>query len=174
MGDRAPAALRWLTQRGFEVANHTTHHADLSAMGKSGVQKEIGTDEKMIADATGAAPTTFAFPFGALDKKHLNWADHGKSSGARWNFTGMFLAGWKPADSPYMKDFDPLEIPRIRSEGKIKSDDCRHYCSTAWLDWLDKHADKRYTSDGNPATVAFPQTKSGYLFARYNGYACAY
>lgn len=171
-GPAGPAAMKWLTQHGFEVANHTTHHQDLAHMSREAVAREIGTDQKAIIDATGVPPVTFAFPYGALG--HLDWADHGAASGAAWDFKGMFLAGWKPADSPFTKDYDPRLIPRIRDDGKIKKDGCDQFCSTAWLDWLDKNPDKRYTSDGNPVTVAVPQAKMIYLRAGFQDYACAY
>ncbi len=172
-GGQEPAvAMRWLSQHGFEVANHTTNHLDLAKMSKKQVDKEIGTDEKMIETATGRPSVTFAFPFGALS--HLEWAQHGEGGGAKWNFKGMFLAGWKPSDSPYEKDFDARQIPRIRDKEKIKEDDCKQFCSTAWLEWLAKNPDKRYTSDGNPATVAFSQAKMISLAGRYKDWACPY
>lgn len=165
--------MRWLIRNGFEVANHTTNHKDMRKMTKAEVAKEIGTDEKMIEDATGKPATTFAFPFGSLSTAHLDWAQHG-SKPVKWDFTGMFLAGWKPSDSPYASSFDARQIPRIRDKEKIKEDDCKQYCSTAWLEWLGKNPDKRYTSDGNPATIAFPQDKMIYLYTRYKEWACPY
>jgi peptidoglycan/xylan/chitin deacetylase (PgdA/CDA1 family) len=165
--------MRWLTRNGFEVANHTTNHKDMRQMSKAEVAKEIGGDEKMIEDATGKPSTTFAFPFGSLSTAHLDWAQHGTKP-VKWDFQGMFLAGWKPSDSPYASSFDPRQIPRIRDKGKIKEDDCKRYCSTAWLEWLAQNPDKRYTSDGNAATVAFPQDKMIYLYTRYKEWACPY
>jgi peptidoglycan/xylan/chitin deacetylase (PgdA/CDA1 family) len=162
------AAMRWLVQHGFEVANHTTHHRDLAGMSRHAIAKEVGTDQKAIRDATGTAPVTFAFPFGA--PTHLEWVEHG----ATWKFLGMFLAAWKPADSPFEKDFDPRQIPRIRDDGKIKEDGCKLFCSTAWLDWLARNPGKRYTSDGNPATVAFPRAKMIELAKRFKARACPY
>ncbi len=171
-GQTPAAAMKWLVQHGFEVANHTTHHLDMAHMSKSQVEKEIGSDEKMIVDADGRPSVTFAFPFGALS--HLDWARHGSGGGAKWDFKGMFLAGWKPSDSPYGKNYDPKQIPRIRDKEKIKEDDCRQFCSTAWLEWLSKNPDQRYTSDGNQATVAFPQAKMISLASRYKYWACPY
>jgi len=171
-GPPGAVAMRWLVQHGFEVANHTTHHQDLASMGKGTVAKEIGSDQKMITDATGVAPITFAFPFGALS--HLEWADHGDAAGARWDFEGMFLAGWKPAESPFDKNYDPRQIPRIRDKGKTKEDDCKQFCSTAWLEWLDHNPDERYTSDGNPATVAVPQAKMTGIAPKFKDRACPY
>jgi peptidoglycan/xylan/chitin deacetylase (PgdA/CDA1 family) len=172
LGEQAAAGMRWLAQRGFEVANHTTHHLDLAAMSHGGVAREIGTDQKMITAATGILPVTFAFPYGAPAR--LSWADHGEAGGARWEFQGMFLAGWRPADSPFTKDYDPRQIPRIRDDGKVRQDDCRRFCSIAWLDWLAQNPDKRYTSDGDPATVAFPQAKMIYLAKGFADRACPY
>jgi peptidoglycan/xylan/chitin deacetylase (PgdA/CDA1 family) len=172
MGARTAEAVRWLDQHGFEVANHTAHHLDLAGMTRGQVQREVGADQKMITDMGGRPPITFAFPFGAFS--HSAWADHGAGGGAAWDFAGMFLAGWKPADSPYMKDFDPMEIPRIRSEGKIRQDDCRRFCSRAWLDWLDQNPGKRYTSDGDPRVISYPAAKARFLAERFRSLGRSY
>jgi peptidoglycan/xylan/chitin deacetylase (PgdA/CDA1 family) len=169
---RPSGAVRWLVQHGFEIANHTTHHLDLARMTKEQVQEEIGTDQKMIVDLGGPPPVTFAFPFCALS--HLDWADHGTGGGATWNFAGMFLAGWKPAMSPYAKDYDPLQIPRIRSEDKIDEEGCKLFCSTAWLDWLAKNPEKRYTSDGDPRVISYPAAKAASLAGRFTGLGRSY
>lgn len=165
MGAGARAGVQWLVKHGFEVANHTTNHVDLSRLSQTKVQKEIGTDQKMIMDLGAPPPVTFAFPFGA--PSHLSWADRGHFGGAGWDFAGMFLAGWRPADSPYSTAFQPMQIPRVRSEGKIKRDDCDQFCSSAWLDWLDNNPGKRYTSDGDPAAISFPSADAGSLAKRF-------
>lgn len=85
-----------------------------------------------------------------------------------------FHAGWKPAESPFSKDFDGSRIPRIRDAEKIKEGDCMLFCSAAWIEWLANNPDKRYTSDGNPATVAFPRDKMISLAPRYKDWACPY
>jgi peptidoglycan/xylan/chitin deacetylase (PgdA/CDA1 family) len=172
LGPRTAEAVHWLVQHGFEIANHTTHHLDLAQMTRAQVQKEIGTDQKMVTDLGGPPPITFAFPFGALS--HLAWADHGSGGGATWDFAGMFLAGWKPAESPYLKGYDPWQIPRIRSEGKIKEDDCTRFCSEAWLDWLARNPDKRYTSDGDPRVISYPAAKAAFLAERWRSLGRAY
>jgi peptidoglycan/xylan/chitin deacetylase (PgdA/CDA1 family) len=173
MGGKASEGVRWLVAHGSEVANHTHSHVGLSGMPRAKVEREIGADQKMIADLGGGAATTLAFPNGA-EPTHLAWADHGKGAGASWDFAGMFLAGWRPADSPFSTNFDPMEIPRVRSEDKIKMDDCKQFCSTAWLDWLDKNPGKRYTSDGDPAAISFPSTDTGSLAKRYDKQARTY
>lgn len=164
---RSSEAVRWLSQHGFEIGNHTTHHPQLSGMTKEEVQSEIGSNQKMIIDLGAPPPTTFAIPYGALKPSQLSYAQQGTSSGASWDFAGMFLAGWKPALSPFDKDFDPRLINRIRSADRMKQDGCEQYCSTAWLDWLDKHPDQRYTSDGDPRVISFPAAKADQLAKRF-------
>jgi hypothetical protein len=167
MGARARAGVRWLVAHGFEVANHTSDHVDLAGMSQAKVRSEIGTDQKMLIDLGGVPPVTFAFPYGA--PTHLSWADHGRDGGVSWDFAGMFLAGWRPADSPFSRAFQPTGIPRIRSARKVKRDGCDQFCSAAWLDWLDNNPSKRYTSDGDPVAISFPSSEAGSLAQRYRG-----
>ncbi|MFG2000190.1 polysaccharide deacetylase family protein [Spirillospora sp. NPDC048911] len=170
MGDQAGAGLKWLQQHGFELGNHTVSHPDLSQLSKKEVQKEIGGMESTILSLTGTHTTTFAYPFGAVPEKR-SWAQ--KQDG-EYDFKGVLLAGWKPSDSPFDKDFDRFAILRVRSEGKIKENDCREYCSTAWLDRLDKDPDTRYTSDGDPNTISFPASDERSLAKEYRIYGRSY
>ncbi|MBO2449733.1 polysaccharide deacetylase family protein [Actinomadura barringtoniae] len=170
LGPQESAGLKWLIQHGFEVGNHTVTHPDLSRMSKDAVQKEIGGMESKIVSLTGAHTTTFAYPFGAAPKKR-SWAE---SKDGEYDFRGIFLAGWKPSESPFSKDFDRFAILRVRSEGKIKENDCKLYCSTAWLDWLDKHPGDRFTSDGDPNTISFPAAGEKSLAKDYRQYGRTY
>jgi peptidoglycan/xylan/chitin deacetylase (PgdA/CDA1 family) len=173
MGPRAKDGLRWLVQRGFEIGNHTDGHANLAQLSKQKVREQVGRNQKLISDLTGRKASTFAYPFGARPRK-TSWAREGSAKGADWDFDGVFLAGWMPAPSPFDEEFDAKEIPRIRSEGKIKEDDCKQYCSTAWLEWLKKHPEERYTSDGDPTTVAFPKSEDDRLPKKLTGSAMPY
>ncbi|MFD0853771.1 polysaccharide deacetylase family protein, partial [Actinomadura adrarensis] len=164
------AALKWLLRNGFELGNHTVNHRNLSTMSKDEVQKEIGDIEARIVQLTGTRTTTLAYPFGAEPKKR-SWAQ--RKDGA-YSFKGVFLAGWRPSVSPFSTEFDPLAIPRVRSEGKIKENDCTRYCSTAWLDELDKNPATRYTSDGDPKTITFPRDQEGWLAKEVRGFGRVY
>ncbi|MFC0042021.1 polysaccharide deacetylase family protein [Actinomadura rayongensis] len=170
LGDRAADGLKWLISHGYEIGNHTVTHADLSRLSKQGVRAEIGGMEDQIVALTGAHTTTFAYPFGAVPRKS-EWA---RADGARYGFKGVFLAGWKPSASPFTTGFDRWAIDRVRSEGKIKENDCRQFCSTAWLDYLDKHPMERYTSDGDPATVTFPAAEEKRLAPSFRPYGRRY
>lgn len=170
MGDRAGEGLKWLVRHGFELGNHTLSHKNLGELSQSAVQKEIGDIENQITSLAGIHTTTLAYPFGVEPKKPA-WA-HAKEGSYR--FKGVFLAGWRPSESPFSRDFDWRRIPRVRSEGKIAEDDCKRYCSTAWLDWLDKNPGERYISDGDPNTVSFPKAAERKLADRFRAYGRAY
>lgn len=166
----AAAGLKWLRQHGFDLGNHTVTHPNLSGMSEKKVHEEIGAMEDRIVRLTGAHTATFAYPFGAVPRKR-EWAE--KQDG-RYAFQGMFLAGWRPSPSPFDEDFDRWKIDRVRSEGKIKENDCKKYCSTAWLEYLDKNPDERYTSDGDPNTVTFPKAEEDRLAKEYRARARMY
>jgi peptidoglycan/xylan/chitin deacetylase (PgdA/CDA1 family) len=170
LGDRTAQGLKWLTQHGFELGNHTMTHADLSRLPKSGVQKEIGDIENQIVSQAGVHTTTLAYPYGSEPKKRA-WAE---SKDGSYRFNGIFLAGWRPSEPPFSRDFDWTRIPRVRSEGKIAQDDCKQFCSTAWLDWLDKHPQERYISDGDPNTISFPRASERRLAERFRAWAREY
>ncbi|GAA4137255.1 polysaccharide deacetylase family protein [Actinomadura keratinilytica] len=170
LGDRTAQGLQWLVRHGFELGNHTLSHKNLAEMSRSAVEKEIGDIEGRIASLAGVHTTTLAYPFGS-EPKQAAWA---QAKAGSYRFNGIFLAGWRPSESPFSRDFDWRRIPRVRSEGKIAEDDCTRYCSIAWLDWLDKNPAERYISDGDPNTISFPRTAEGKLASRFRAYARAY
>jgi peptidoglycan/xylan/chitin deacetylase (PgdA/CDA1 family) len=165
MDGQAAAGLKWLMRNGFELGNHTLSHKNLSELSKADVQKEIGDIEATVLRLTGTHTTTLAYPFGAEPDKR-SWAE--KKDGA-YAFQGVFLAGWKPSESPFDTEFDRLAITRVQSEGKIEKNDCTRYCSAAWLDELDRNPESRYTSDGDPNTVTFPRAEEDRLAKELRG-----
>ena len=167
---QAAAAVPWLVRRGYEIGNHTMNHPDLGGMSAGEVREEIGEIEDRIVRLTGEHATTLAYPFGVLPRKPA-WA---RKADGKYEFQGAFLAGWRPSVSPFDEEFDRWEISRVRSEGKIEEDDCKQYCSTAWLEHLDKHPEERYTSDGDPNTVTFPKAAEYRLAKEYRGRARTY
>ncbi|MFI0481649.1 polysaccharide deacetylase family protein [Actinomadura sp. 9N215] len=166
----AAAGLKWLLQNGFELGNHTMTHPNLAGMSEKKVHDEIGGMEDRIVQMTGAHTATLAYPFGSVPRKE-KWA---REDGGRYSFQGIFLAGWRPSTSPFDEEFDRWNIDRVRSEGKIKENDCTRYCSTAWLEYLDKNPDERYISDGDPNTVTFPKPAEDRLAKEYRARARTY
>ncbi|MBE1535362.1 polysaccharide deacetylase family protein [Actinomadura algeriensis] len=169
-GAEAAAALKWLRQHGYDLGNHTLSHPNLGGMSAGAVRDEVGGLEDEVVKLTGAHTGTLAYPFGVAPEKE-EWA---REERGRYAFRGMFLAGWRPSPSPFAEEFDRWAIPRVRSEGKIRENDCKKYCSTAWLEYLDQHPQERYTSDGDPATVTIPRGMQDALAPQYRGMARVY
>jgi peptidoglycan/xylan/chitin deacetylase (PgdA/CDA1 family) len=163
--------LGWLKDNGFDIGNHTRDHLNLRGKSKDQVTDQIVGGQKLITALIKYAPTTIALPYGNQPSTK-EWALRGGAGDVRYDYTGVFLAGYTPGPSPFSKDFDPLGIPRIRAMDKVG--DCARFCSTAWLDWLNAHPEDRYTSDGDIKTVAFPKFKVPYVAPRFNSYTLAY
>ncbi|MCW2877669.1 MAG: polysaccharide deacetylase [Sphaerisporangium sp.] len=169
--DRQAAAVQWLVGHGSEVANHTFGHPDLYLLTNKKVSEAIVREERQLKDLGAPRSVTFALPYGSRPKKR-SMAWEGKWDGTSYHFDAVFLAGAEPAISPYAKDFDRFNIPRIQSNGK--KGECRKWCSEYWLEWLRKHPDRRYTSDGDPSHVSIPRQFSGKIQARLDEAMIAY
>ncbi|GAA2281497.1 polysaccharide deacetylase family protein [Nonomuraea roseoviolacea subsp. roseoviolacea] len=165
------AAVRWLVGHGFEVANHTWSHPNLGVLPKKTVQKQIVKVQRMLEKLGAGTPRTLALPFGVAPHPR-ELARKGKWDGTRYDFTGVFLAGAEPSLSPYAKKFRPGAIQRIQSNGK--KGECRKWCSQYWLEWLDKHPDDRYVSDGDPGRISVPTRLQGNIDAKWRGRIIAY
>lgn len=150
--------LNWLHRHGFEIGNHTATHQNLGQASAAQVRTEIAGNQKAITGAVpGISVRTLALPFGiAPDPPGL--AAEGESGGTRYHHQGVFLVGAGPAPSPFTAAFDPQNIPRIRSQGR--RGEGADLASARWLDRLAAEDPARYTSDGDPATVSFPESSS--------------
>jgi hypothetical protein len=160
-------ALLWLKDNGFEIGNHTRDHLNLRGRSQKEVEEQIGSIAKTIDSLSYTKPATIALPYGAQPKKK-GWALRGEA----YHNKGAFLAGYTPAPAPFSKSFDPAGIPRIKV--MEKKGECAQFCSEAWLDWLKKNPDMRYTSDGDVNTVAYPRFKEPYLHKTYKTRSLSY
>ncbi|SFW86021.1 Polysaccharide deacetylase [Amycolatopsis australiensis] len=141
--------LRWLAGHGFEIGNHTRHHTNLRTASESEVTAAI-TEEDTALRANGYQPTTLALPYGTHPHR-----PELALRGPGYSYGGALLVGAGPAPSPCAREFEPGSIPRIRSQSTGKE---AEYGSAHWLDELAKPEGHRYTSDGDPATVAYPRS----------------
>lgn len=160
--------LPWLHAHGFDIGNHTLTHANLRSSTVEQVHDEIVRCDQEIRRAVPTAPpVTLALPFGVhpMDPTLA-------LRGPGYSYRGVFLVGANPAPSPFAGAFDPLNIPRIRSEAPTGQD--AEYGSSAWLTKLAADPALRYTSDGDPAHVSFPSGSARRVAARYAAAARRY
>jgi peptidoglycan/xylan/chitin deacetylase (PgdA/CDA1 family) len=138
------AKIRFLTEHGFEVANHSLYHDDLSSLTSEGVLESLGEQvlhmREVLPEYDGS---TLALPFGIWPEDQ-DLAIHGTYKGVTYKHRAVLLVGSDPVYSPYDKRLDVMALPRVQA---IDSEFER------WLPFLD---DYRYISDGDPATVVIP------------------
>ncbi|WP_214103619.1 polysaccharide deacetylase family protein [Acrocarpospora catenulata] len=163
--------VSWLRQNGFDLGNHTKDHHSLGGKSQEAVASDVVDGHELITKLNGGTPVTIALPYG-IQPRQKEWALKGKKGSVSYDYGGEFLAGYTPAPSPFSKEFDPTSIPRIRSGDK--KGDCSQFCSSAWLDRLKEMPGERYTSDGNPKTVAMPKFQQTMLAAKFASRALGY
>jgi hypothetical protein len=161
--EQTSALLQQLTGLGFELANHTHDHIDLSTLGPQEVQQQIVLGNRAIHQYLPDAPVeTFALPLGMLPLQP-GLALSGSWDGERYEFAGVMLVGAEPAPSPFTRAFDPAGIPRIRSTPDRSVDNG----SADWLDRLRSNPDLRYVSDGDPERITVPAGREGEIAERH-------
>ncbi len=165
------AAVRWLTERGFEVANHTWSHPNLAVLPKKKVKEQIVRLERLLKKLGAPASDTLALPFGSMPHPK-KIAKAGSWDGTDYDVEGVFLAGAEPSFSPYAKNFDAGAIQRIQSNGK--RGECRKWCSQYWLEWLNKHPGERFVSDGDPQRISIPRKTEGNIAVKRRAQLNAY
>jgi peptidoglycan/xylan/chitin deacetylase (PgdA/CDA1 family) len=145
---------------GGELCNHTQWHMKLNRNTAPAVQEQIAKLALAIDSAVpGYRPRTMALPYGLWPK------DRGLAFAGRWTnpkggvttsyrHEAVMMVGGGLLKSPHAPDFfdaGPGRVNVPREEVQTPKQ------FTALLDRLEK---SRYVSDGNPATVARPATRS--------------
>jgi peptidoglycan/xylan/chitin deacetylase (PgdA/CDA1 family) len=167
-----PQLLRWLVAHGFEIGDHTKDHIPLNTLDATEAQRQIALGQKIITDAVpGAKVRTFALPLGAWPTpRKLAW--RGSWGGIDYRMAGIFEVGAEPSQSPFSTAYDGHAIPRIRTTPPGVGD--QQWGSSWWLDILKDHPERRYVSDGDPATISFPQDEQSKLAQRFESLAKPY
>ena len=171
---RGKEMLQWLVDHGFELGNHTKDHLPFNQLsGPTEVQKELVLGNELIERAVpGYRVQTMSLPLGVLPKP-ASLAVRGRWNGRTYNFSGVMLVGAGPAPSPFGKSFDRAGIPRIRS-GHLPWNGEADFGAWHWLRALKQNPERRYVSDGDPATIAFPRALEKNLRPAFSSRARAY
>jgi peptidoglycan/xylan/chitin deacetylase (PgdA/CDA1 family) len=174
LGADAARGLRWLTQNGFELGNHTYDHADLSDLDDVGVQSELVRGAQVIEEAVpGYVIRTMALPFGSIPA-NASLAVRGSSGGTSYGPYGVMLVGANPSPSPYSTEFDAHAIPRIRTAQLPWRGLQENYAFDYWLNQLEANPESVYVSDGDASRISFPEPESSKLAPRFEGRANPY
>lgn len=161
--ERGQQLLAELHELGFELGNHSASHANLRQLDAEGVQRELVLGQRNILDAVpDAEVTTLSLPFGSNpDDPSLLAA--GSHDGFDYTHDAALLVGSGPAHSPFHGEFDPIAIPRIRSQPVWSEGDEVDFGSGYWLSVLADEPERRYVSDGDATTIAIPAEREDEL-----------
>jgi hypothetical protein len=146
--------LQYLTDRGFEIGNHTYSHINLKTEGKTAeiIQKEIGRNqEKMYELIPGYVLATFALPYGQPSKDLMEYVIKGEYEGVAYENRAIMEVGWDPAQSPFNVNFNPLSTHRVRSPGIEPEVNDLEW----WL--VNMKRSREFVSDGDPNTITVPE-----------------
>ncbi len=148
----AGTKLAWLLAHGYELGNHTLHHANLANATDAQVRQEIaGGEDGLHRYVPGAPIETFALPYGAYPDhgdptllRHCTLQDH------TYGYRAVLLVGAEAAPSPFDRRRDLFFTPRIRATDAELG---------KWFGaYLDRYPAVRYVSDSDPEIVTIPTT----------------
>ncbi|KUO74881.1 MAG: hypothetical protein APF77_08115 [Clostridia bacterium BRH_c25] len=147
----------FLIQNGYDIGNHAYTHENLGKLSIEDVQKALGKNVKLTQGyLPGYDVYALALPYGIGPKGDgYIYAAQGEYDGVKYNHRAVLKVGSNPAPSPVDIKFDPIRLPRIRASEM-------NTAGTGIYDWLqhfEKKPEKRYISDGNPDTVAIPESE---------------
>lgn len=148
--------VTYLVENGHEVCNHTLYHARLDrARDDAQAQEWIGRGEDSVQVylPEGYDIVTFALPLGQWPKNRpLAWK--GSWKGKPYEYRAVLEVSGGPNPSPFSTEFDPHSVDRfIVAPNHLERQ----------LDAYEKNPARRYVSDGDPSTVAFPAREADQL-----------
>ncbi len=163
---RARQALRWLTENGFEVGNHTHDHIPLGTLSDTEAQKQLVRGADVIEQLLpGYRIRTLALPLGSMPVD-AGLAVEGGWEGRSYGPYGVLLVGASPSASTYSKDFDAAAIPRIRTSHAGWQGEA-DFAFSYWMRELERNPSARFVSDGDPDTIAASAGAEAKVAPRY-------
>lgn len=147
--------LKYLTDKGFEIGNHTLTHVSLPQVKSAEkIQQEVGGNQKkMLEFIPGYKLNSLALPFGQSSKELQEHVVKGEFEGVKYENFALMEVGAGPTVSPVHKKSTPLSMSRVRATGitPVQAD------LSWWLNNISRSDE--YVSDGNPKVVTVPKAK---------------
>lgn len=143
-------AINYLTDKGYEIGNHTYSHPFLTKLSASEIQKEMALSTKYIHENSNGITTKYvAYPYGEIPG---NWLDkyllNGEYDGYSYNFHSGVLATPNMSTSTlvYSNKFDKYKVGRYRGTNNSVYD-------LNWKIQKDLTNNSQFISDGDPDTI---------------------
>ena len=98
--------MRLLHEAGHEIANHSLSHADLPAISRSRLRREVRRSRRLIAERVGHAPASFCYPYG-----------HHSTAVRRVVARAGHLLAFTTVHGARQSTSSPMRAPRVRVNG---------------------------------------------------------
>ena len=140
--------LRYLVDNGFDLANHTYTHDDLSELSDADVVANLARAEAELASVVGDD-----YRVRVMTLTQGIWPDNpdlalrGQHDGFGYEHDIALEVGFMPTRSPHHLEYDPRSVQRVQAF--VEEFD-------RWVAWLDEEPGRRFVSDGDPAVVTYP------------------
>ncbi len=146
--DLIEAKLRYLASNGFDLSNHTYNHDNLRKMSDDEVVANLARTEAELAGVVGGDYRVRSLTLTqGIWPQNRDLAMAGESEGFAYQHDIALEVGFQPTKSPFHLDYDPRNVQRVQAWlPEFRK----------WMDWLDEKPGRRYVSDGDPTSVAFP------------------
>ena len=144
--------LKWLVDNGYDVGNHTMEHPLLEDCTAEEIEYQVGALYKMLDEIIpGKYVNILALPYGSptnveADPKYEKILS-GNYDGFSYTTKATLLCSWTRQYSPFVTEWDPTYIRRIRAYDN-NGEDFDIESNFAQL-----NSGRRYISDGDPDTV---------------------
>lgn len=163
--------LQWLVDHGYEVANHTWDHQDLSDVSTDTFLEKVGDTALFLQEQTGqiSASEALILPYGSFPDTDVNadaqqeweWIRDGFDyEGQHIQLWTVVAAGAEPGPSPNSTIFDEMSIARIGGKNEPGPGEGNLFLDY-WFGQFTDRPDLLYTSDGNPDTITVPEELPG-------------
>lgn len=142
--------LKWMTDNGYDIGNHTQTHLDIKKSTSEQVQKEIAyVYDKLESIIPSKYVKIIALPFGSpytKDDPNFKYVLSTTYNDKTYNTEAALRVGWEPEVSCFDKNFDKTFLKRCRAyDNNGKEFDIKMV-----FNMLEK---TKYISDGNPDTI---------------------
>lgn len=152
--------MKWMVDNGYDIGNHTRDHVKLGGCDAAEIEKQVGAMYKKLDEIIpGQYVNIIALPFGSPENISMDDPNYckifsGTYEGFSYTTKATLLCAWTRSYSPFVRDYDNTKIRRIRGYDNNGKD---------WdiqMNFEQLNAGKRYISDGDPNTIAFPSSEN--------------
>ena len=149
-----------MVDNGYDIGNHTRDHVKLGGCDAAEIEKQVGAMYKKLDEIIpGQYVNIVALPFGSPENISEDDPQYckifsGTYEGFSYSTKATLLCAWTRSYSPFVRDYDHTKIRRIRGyDNNGKEWDIQ-------MNFEQLNNGKRYISDGDPNTIAFPSSEN--------------